>query len=373
MALRVLLADESTTIKKVIQLALQDLGVDVKSVHSGLEVIEVAKQYQPNIIMADVLLQKRSGYDVCADIKADPSLSQIPVILLWSSFMEIDERAYQNSKANDRLEKPFEVDDLRKMVQKYTQNKADTGSKLSGFLKKPAATNPENSQSQAPIIKPPSLAQESSSGISQFLKKPVSNHNEPEYAHLPPLPSKEKALPADQDSKWNMDSFDDIESFSSVQATHSKVATPPGPPVITNAAPMDKALEDFKLDLADDEDPFSLMDLNKKIPPPSSQVPQFKVDPKSESNFDLEIDEEMDFSSNRAPIASVNTKLATETSSYKQNFDAQNIKVDSALVEKIVREQTQIIVEKLIQKIVPEMAKAAIQQELDRLLSDELS
>ena len=91
MALRVLLADESSTIKKVISLALQDFAVEVKVVHSGVDVVEVAKQFGPDIIFADVLLQKKNGYEVCFDVKADPLLNKIPVVLMWSSFMDLDE------------------------------------------------------------------------------------------------------------------------------------------------------------------------------------------------------------------------------------------------------------------------------------------
>jgi two-component system cell cycle response regulator len=50
MALRVLLADESSTIKKAIQMALSDLGVDVKSVPSGLDVLTVSRTFQPDIV-----------------------------------------------------------------------------------------------------------------------------------------------------------------------------------------------------------------------------------------------------------------------------------------------------------------------------------
>ena len=59
MALRVLLGDESATIKKVIQLALQDYSVEVKSVHLGLDILDVSRTFQPHIIFMDVLLQKK--------------------------------------------------------------------------------------------------------------------------------------------------------------------------------------------------------------------------------------------------------------------------------------------------------------------------
>lgn len=116
MALRVLLADESVTIKKVIQLALQDFAVEVKAVPVGLDVLEVSKSFQPDLVFADILLQKRSGYDVCADLKKDSGTAAIPVVLMWSSFMELDQRQVDACGADGKLEKPFEVEALRKLV-----------------------------------------------------------------------------------------------------------------------------------------------------------------------------------------------------------------------------------------------------------------
>src|SRR5690606_27290914 len=109
MALRVLLADESSTIKKVFQLALQDFAAELKPVNLGVDVLPVAQSFKPDIIFADVLLQKRNGYEVSAELKQDPALKSIPVVLMWSGFMELDEDKYQASMANAQLEKPFDV------------------------------------------------------------------------------------------------------------------------------------------------------------------------------------------------------------------------------------------------------------------------
>ncbi len=117
MSLRVLLADESSTIKKVIQLSLQDFAVDVKAVTIGLDVLSVTKTFRPDVVLADVLLAKRSGYEICHDLKNDPETSHIPVVLMWSGFMEIDEQKARLCGADRRLEKPFDASTLRQIVQ----------------------------------------------------------------------------------------------------------------------------------------------------------------------------------------------------------------------------------------------------------------
>lgn len=136
MSLRVLLADESDTIKKVFQLSLQDYKPEIKSVQSGLDVVDVAQSFKPDIIFADVLLQKKNGYDVSLEIKQNSELYTIPVVLMWSSFMELDQAQYKKSLANDQLEKPFDADHLREMIKRLAP-KTSQSNPISSFLQFP--------------------------------------------------------------------------------------------------------------------------------------------------------------------------------------------------------------------------------------------
>lgn len=125
MALRVLLADESSTIKKALQLALSDFAVEVKSVPSGLDVLTVAQDFSPDIVFADILLTKKNGYEVCAELKANPQFAKTPIILMWSGFMDFNETLAATSKYTDKIEKPFDTETLRDLVNKHvkkTQN-----------------------------------------------------------------------------------------------------------------------------------------------------------------------------------------------------------------------------------------------------------
>ncbi len=136
MPLRILLADESTTIKKAFGLALSDLGAEIKSVPSGLDVMTVAIDFRPQLIFADVLLTKKSGYEVCREITASIETKHIPVILMWSNFMEFNTTLATQAGYSDKLEKPFDTVALRKLVTKYYK---ETGSHpLKGLLDFPA-------------------------------------------------------------------------------------------------------------------------------------------------------------------------------------------------------------------------------------------
>ena len=116
MVLRVLLADESTALAKVFQ-HLKAYPLDVTHVVNGDEVLEAVTKTQPHIVFLNVLLSNKSGYDICADIKSNPSLNAIPVILLWTEFTPLDNTEVRTSQASGQLEKPFGMADVKKSLK----------------------------------------------------------------------------------------------------------------------------------------------------------------------------------------------------------------------------------------------------------------
>jgi two-component system cell cycle response regulator len=183
MALRVLLADESSTIKRVIQLALQDFGVEVKSVPIGLDVLSVAQSFQPDIMLADVLLAKRSGYDVCADLKNDPKLGKTPVVLMWSGFMELDEAKATQARVDRRLEKPFDPDQLREVVKALVPRLANNA--ISEYLKFPKRPEFLEASENLPEEAAPSdndLMEEDSDGRDDFRHVPLPKNSAKEFS-----------------------------------------------------------------------------------------------------------------------------------------------------------------------------------------------
>ncbi len=208
MALRVLLADESSTIKKVLQLALSDYGIEVKSVPSGIDVISVALDFRPELIFADILLTKRNGYEVCGDIKAHPQLKNIPVVLMWSSFMEFDEKLAQKAGANGRLEKPFDTEGLRDVVNRLVK-KTDTHP-LKGLLDFPTLPDFEESETMV-RHRLQNQAQNDSLVIDDDLEdfqpldlKPVATKNKP-------TPAKTQKAPAVHTITEEYDPSNDIQ------------------------------------------------------------------------------------------------------------------------------------------------------------------
>lgn len=105
---KLLLADDSITIQKVVAITLAGEDLSILSVDNGDEAISKARETKPDIILADVVMPRRSGYDVCEAVKADPSLKHIPVLLLAGTFEAFDEARARAVSADGHIQKPFE-------------------------------------------------------------------------------------------------------------------------------------------------------------------------------------------------------------------------------------------------------------------------
>ena len=88
---KLLLADDSVTIQRVIELTFADEDVQVVAVGNGQAAIESVQRDRPDIVLADVGMPERNGYEVAAFIKGNPALAHIPVVLLTGAFEPVDE------------------------------------------------------------------------------------------------------------------------------------------------------------------------------------------------------------------------------------------------------------------------------------------
>jgi CheY-like chemotaxis protein len=105
---RLLLADDSVTIRRVIELTFAGENVRVESVSSGREAMASIEAAPPDIILADAGMADVSGYDIAAFVKGRPNLRHIPVILLAGAFEPLDEARSRASGSDGVLVKPFE-------------------------------------------------------------------------------------------------------------------------------------------------------------------------------------------------------------------------------------------------------------------------
>jgi CheY-like chemotaxis protein len=104
---RILVADDNSNIQKMVGLALKDQGIDVVAVGNGEAAVRKISDIKPDLVLADVFMPVRNGYEVCKYVKDDPSLAHIPVILLVGAFDPLDEQEAQRVGADGVLKKPF--------------------------------------------------------------------------------------------------------------------------------------------------------------------------------------------------------------------------------------------------------------------------
>jgi len=108
MGARILVADDSVTIQKVVELTFSKEDFVLAQARSGEEAIRNAKETRPDLVLLDLVMPDMSGYDVCAALRADPALRSVPVILLAGTFESFDHQRAAQAGANDFVTKPFE-------------------------------------------------------------------------------------------------------------------------------------------------------------------------------------------------------------------------------------------------------------------------
>src|SRR5688572_27708902 len=121
MSHKLLLADDSVTIQRVIELTFADQDVQVLTAGDGEQAIASIQAERPDIVLADIGMPKRSGYDVAAFVKGAAHLSHIPVLLLTGAFEPVDERRAQAAGCDGVLVKPFEPQHVIARVRELLQ------------------------------------------------------------------------------------------------------------------------------------------------------------------------------------------------------------------------------------------------------------
>jgi CheY-like chemotaxis protein len=104
---RILVADDNTNIQKMVVLAFQERGIEVIAVGNGEAAVRRIPDANPDLVLADVFMPVRNGYEVCEFVKKDPRFAQTPVILLVGAFDPLDEKEARRVGADGVLKKPF--------------------------------------------------------------------------------------------------------------------------------------------------------------------------------------------------------------------------------------------------------------------------
>lgn len=131
MPVQILLADDSVTIHKVIAMTFAGEDYDITAVDNGNDALVKAREIMPGIIIADVVMPQKNGYELCEAIKNDPELKNIPVLLMAGTFETFDEGLSSKVRADGCVTKPFESQTLIRKVKELidARVKADEAAK----------------------------------------------------------------------------------------------------------------------------------------------------------------------------------------------------------------------------------------------------
>jgi twitching motility two-component system response regulator PilH len=116
---KILIADDSVAELQIFQQTLQPTGHTIVTVLDGEAAEEKIKSEKIDLIILDVIMPKKNGFQVCRDIKSNDQYKKIPVIMVTSKDQESDKFWGMKQGADEYLIKPFKPEDLLKTVKKY--------------------------------------------------------------------------------------------------------------------------------------------------------------------------------------------------------------------------------------------------------------
>lgn len=113
---RILIADDEPDLVTLLMVRLRHEGYEVLIARNGDECVAMAQQENPDLILMDVIMPLRNGYDACEQIRNDPKTSQIPVILLTSLYQKENKIIGKHVGATAYVTKPFKISALMRQI-----------------------------------------------------------------------------------------------------------------------------------------------------------------------------------------------------------------------------------------------------------------
>ncbi len=403
MPLHILLIDNSNTIKKAIEMALQDYGVDIKTLSTGVDIAHTVESFKPDIVFSDIMLREKSGYEVATELKA--LQNDLPVVLLWSEFMNFNDKKAKNSGAVAHLKKPFDKKQLLKIVKEHVKS-----------LNSQNVEQQPSTEISISTIKSEEVEEDS---FHHFVELP-DNHTPKKVSSLsdtdPNTPEKDENSSSDViDSTEVVWSIDESESASPPQAETKESELPELaeekddfvqsdlnalPPLESQKLQTEKSPLSLEQDNSEKDSPEieipSIQD-TPQPPPISHRSPEEKEDEDGDEDYKIDVPEEnVDFdemtvgftepaddkkspSLDKTEILPIQEKkLQTKEQVTTQTTPPdKNVKVSPTTkplsekeLRKILGEQSREVIEKIVWQLVPDMASNIIREELNRLLDD---
>lgn len=319
---KLLVADDSLTIQKVIRLALSNEGFEIQAVSDGNDAVQQISVFRPHVVLIDVSLPGQTAFEVKRAVNQLPDLQGVRFVLMSSAFERVDEAQVSEVGFDGRLTKPFDPAHLREILQQVLEKVSEDAplSDLPSF--------------ESPTFDSPSLSSEEVSEFDQFrympgppdLREPGSElEPEPELERRPEPEMKgpDSDIRELTQQTLRMSGFD--QSEWNVQEPSYKSEPTLKPP--------SRLL-----------DPEGVPD----FPPP----PSFPPLPQS------------------LGAALVPPPLPASTPRAQTSARAETMAVSSEQIQELIRKQVETTLAEMARKLLPEVAERILKEEIHRLLSE---
>jgi twitching motility two-component system response regulator PilG len=125
-AVRVLVIDDSNTIRRSAEIFLRQGGHEVVLAEDGFDALAKVNDHTPDLIFCDILMPRLDGYQTCAIIKRNPRFTSVPIIMLSSKDGVFDKARGRMVGSEDYLTKPFTKEQLLRAVAQYHPTRLST-------------------------------------------------------------------------------------------------------------------------------------------------------------------------------------------------------------------------------------------------------
>src|SRR5918999_2694442 len=118
---RLLIADDEPGIRRLIRMTLESDEYEIIEASNGDEALELARRHKPALVLLDVMMPRRGGFEICRDLKADPATASITVVMLTARGQDADQREADTAGADHYFRKPFSPLALMRKVDEILQ------------------------------------------------------------------------------------------------------------------------------------------------------------------------------------------------------------------------------------------------------------
>jgi CheY-like chemotaxis protein len=393
MGKKILLADDSITIQKVIELTFSDEDFEVVTVSNGRLAVEKVQEVRPDLVLCDIIMPEKDGYEVCDFIKKNPATSQIPVLLLTGAFEPFDQERASRVGCDGFLAKPFEPQTLiAKVKELLNQAGARTTAPrpvATAPAPPPAASEPDPFEPEEP--------QDLYGAVDSEEREPMTPVSPEESATLrdstgaaesdfSPWAQPTIEVPLETRAQASVESSQEEPLFEEVFEDEPAKAPPPSP----------SATASYSFGAAQEEDDAGTRAFSaSQLPPPRSTAPiapppraaapappppPFNPGPPTSFSPTWSASPPSPPASNPAPAAAPAppagsfSDLAAPAAAAAASSIAGEVSVPKDMVETIAQRVVAQISEKVVREIawevIPDLAEALIKQEIERLKAE---